>query len=671
MMQPLRVPLLAAVAALLFAAASPGASAAEVSKVPRSFAGTVPAPEFPPGLDWLNTRRPLTMAELRGKIVLLDFWTYGCINCFHIIPDLKKLEKEYPKELEIIGVHSAKYANEGVTENIRQVILRYGLAHPVVNDRDYAVWDAYGAEGWPTIVLVDPAGKVALKRAGEGVYEAFKPAIQSLVEEFDRKKLLDRSPLDTRPEREKAPDTVLSFPGKVIFDSGSGRAFIADSSHDRIVIADAASGGVQDIAGGGGSGLKDGPFAEARFSYPQGMALTPDGATLYVADTGNHAIRALDLRGRTVSTFAGTGEQATRYPPQPGPAASTPLSSPWDLALVGNRLFIAMAGSHQIWVADLASRYVKSFAGSGAEGTEDGPREEASLAQPSGLAFDGKDRLYFANSEGNSVRWVDTDPRAGEVHTLAGSTDNLFDFGSKDGTGTQARMQHPLGVAVSGGFLYVADTYNSRIRRVQIASGKTLTVAGKDRGWKDGADPLFAEPGGIANGPGGTLIVADTNNQSIRLLDPLRATARTLVLKGIEKFAFSGGESSGGVKTVSLSPVRLSPGKAVVRLNIRLPDGYQINPDAPFSMQWAADGTGLRLPADASRSITNPKLPLDIPVSTDQGGGTLSGTLSIVWCRTDEQGVCLLDRVRLDLPYTVAPGGLGVAPISYTVELAR
>jgi DNA-binding beta-propeller fold protein YncE len=650
---------------LLLRAAAPLFAADEI----RSSAGTIQAPEFPAGLAWLNTSRPLTMAGLRGKIVLLDFWTYGCINCFHIIPDLARLEKEYPRELVIIGVHSAKYANEGVTENIRRVILRYGITHPVINDRDYTVWDQWGAEAWPTVALVDPAGKISMKRAGEGVYAAFKPAVQSLVEEFDRRKLLDRSPLDTLPEQVKAPDTVLSYPGKVLFDAASGRVFIADSSHDRIVIAD-SNGNILEAAGGGGSGLRDGGFAEARFSYPQGMALTPDGGTLYVADTGNHAVRALDLRGRMVTTLAGTGAQASSYPPAPGPAATTALSSPWDLALAGGRLFIAMAGSHQIWVADLAARAVRPFAGSGAEGTQDGPREDASLAQPSGLAFDGKGRLYFASSEGNSVRWVDTDPTGGAVYTLAGSTGSLFDFGDKDGAGAAARLQHPLGVAVAGGFLYVADTYNSKIRRVEISTGKVLTAAGKTRGWKDGADPLFDEPGGIAPGPDGTLVVADTNNHAVRFFDPLRKTARTLVLKGIERFAFTDSQGSGGVKTLSLAPVRLAPGRAVVRLTIKLPDGYQVNPDAPFAMQWSADAS-LALPPDASRSITKPLFPLDILVNTKTGQGTLSGTLSIVYCRVDEQGVCLLDRVKIDLPYAVGPGGRSVADISYAVEIGK
>ena len=150
----------------------------------QSFAGTRPAPEFPSGLEWLNTAEPLSLEQLQGKVVLLDFWTYGCINCIHIIPDLKRLEAEYPNELVVIGVHSAKFLNEGETDNIRNVVLRYGVEHPVVNDRDFEVWRTWGANAWPTTVLIDPVGNVVGGHSGEGVYEIVQPVVQGLVDEF-------------------------------------------------------------------------------------------------------------------------------------------------------------------------------------------------------------------------------------------------------------------------------------------------------------------------------------------------------------------------------------------------------------------------------------------------------------------------------------------------------
>lgn len=663
--------LIAGLTALLIVACGTPARAADGGETgPTAAAGANgQAPEFPTGLDWLNTARPLTISELRGKIVLLDFWTYGCINCIHIIPDLERLEKEYPTQLVIIGVHSAKYSNEALTANIREVILRYGITHPVVNDNGYKIWDLYGAEAWPTLVLVDPTGKIVNSMAGERVYAAFKPAIQSLADSFAKRNLLNLTPLAALEKREVAPDTILAFPGKVEYDAKSDRVFIADSSHNRIVIAKAASGEILDIAGGTDAGFSDGSFADARFNYPQGMALAADGNTLYVADTDNHAIRKLDLSARTVVTFDGTGKQASAYPPAPGRAPSTALSSPWDLALSGSTLFIAMAGSHQIWTADLKDGSLRWLAGSGAEGTRDGDAQTASLAQPSGLSWDGKGRLYFANTEGNAVRWVENGAAGWQVRTLAGSTGNLFDFGDKDGVGTAARFQHPLGVVVVGDSLFVADAYNSKIKNVDIRTGQVVTVAGKSSGWKDGTDPLFDEPGGISAGPGGMLLVADTNNDAIRILDPARNSSKTLVLKGIEKFAFSK-EQAPGVKTLK-QQLTLAPGKDVIRLTVTVPQGYEVNPQAPFAMQWSADGGTLRLPADASRSITNPAFPLEIPVTADEGTGTLTGDLSIVYCRVDEEGVCMLDRVRIDLPYTVGRGGQSSAAISYAVELPK
>ncbi|RME60181.1 MAG: hypothetical protein D6790_09720, partial [Caldilineae bacterium] len=229
------------------------------------------APEFPPDLEWLNTEQPLSLAQLRGKIVLLDFWTYGCVNCLHNIPYLKQLEARYPDELVVIGVHSAKFATEGQTENIRQVILRYGLEHPVVNDKDLRVWHRWNVKAWPTLVLIDPAGNLAGLHVGENFYGPFNTLIRQLIDAFDARGLLDRTPLRFRLEREGLPQTILSFPGKVLADARGNRLFIADTNHNRIVIADRQSGEVLALAGSGADGFADGDYATAAFAWPQGM----------------------------------------------------------------------------------------------------------------------------------------------------------------------------------------------------------------------------------------------------------------------------------------------------------------------------------------------------------------------------------------------------------------
>src|SRR5947207_2708936 len=302
------------------------------------------APELTGARGWLNTDKPLTLSALKGKVVLLDFWTYGCINCMHIIPDLKRLERKYPNELVVIGVHSAKFANEKETENIRRIVLRYEIEHPVVNDADFAIWNAYAVNAWPTRYLIDPGGYIIGRLSGEGGYEALDKAISDSIAEFRKRGELNEAPLKLVLERAKVGDLPLAFPGKVLADEKSDRLFIADSDHNRIVVAK-LDGTLVDVIGTGAHGMAGGPYTDASFSRPQGMAL--DGDQLYVADTENHLIRRIDLKARTVETVAGTGLQSREYGLS-GPALKIALSSPWDLQIIGRNLYIAMAGPHQI-----------------------------------------------------------------------------------------------------------------------------------------------------------------------------------------------------------------------------------------------------------------------------------------------------------------------------------
>jgi DNA-binding beta-propeller fold protein YncE len=624
--------------------------------------GTVPAPEFPDGLDWLNTPQPLSIAGLRGKVVLLDFWTYGCINCIHIIPDLQRLEEEFPDQLVVIGVHSAKFATEAETENIRQVVIRYGLDHPVVNDAGFEIWNLYGVQAWPTLVLIDPAGNIVAKHAGESVYSVFQPLVAGVVGEFSRRGQLDLTPLATRLEADSMPDSVLSFPGKVLADPAGGRLFVADTNHHRIVVADPATGEVLDVAGSGQRGFQDGGFAAARFDSPEGMALSADGGTLYVADTNNHAVRAVDLAARTVTTVAGTGAEASSYPPAVGQIPGVALNSPWDLALDGSRLYVAMAGSHQIWVIDLASGSAHSIAGTGGEGVIDGDAAQAELAQPSGLALDGAGRLYWADAESSTIRYMDL--AAGTTTLLAGSGNGLFDFGDVDGVGAMARFQHPLGVAFDGTHLFVADTYNSKIKEIDPTTGAVTTLAGGTPGFADGASPEFNEPGGLSYG-GGLLYVADTNNQSIRVVDPATGSTRTLVLFGIERFSSAEAGFTGEV--IQLDPVTLGPGAGTLAVSVTLPEGYEINDIAPFSLTWSVTGGIADLPPDADVTEVAPTFPLETAATFQEGSGSISADLAVYYCATGEAALCLVDQVRLVLPVTVAAGGGSRADLAYTV----
>ncbi|MDX1664636.1 MAG: thioredoxin-like domain-containing protein [Candidatus Promineifilaceae bacterium] len=643
---------------------APAETEGEVAPTPaptRRFAGKVPAPEFPPGLDWLNTDGPLALADLRGKIVLLDFWTYGCINCIHIIPDLERLEEKYADELVVIGVHSAKFENEGETENIRRIVQRYELEHPVVNDENFIIWRTYGARAWPTLVLIDPLGNVVGYHAGEGVYELFDPVLEQMVVEFEDE--IDTTPVDLVLERESLANSPLLFPGKVVADAANNRLFIADSNHNRLVVTD-LDGRVLEVIGSGREGLSDGDYESATFFRPQGLALA-DAATLYVADTENQVIRRVDLAAEQVETVAGTGEQVYSRDGG-GPALETPLNSPWDVLYHDGLLYIAMAGQHQLWQYDPQAETVSVFAGSGREELVDGRLLEAGLNQPSGLATDGA-RLYVADSEASAIRAADLNRETGRMETIVGT--GLFDFGDVDGVGDEVRLQHPLGVVYRDGLLYVADTYNSKIKVVDPESKEAVTfVGGPEAGWRDGEQPLFDEPGGISLG-GHYLYVADTNNHVVRRVEVETGATTTIVLideKGL--LTRQPGDMYTG-DVVTLPPQTVGAGEGEIRLEVALPEGYKVNDLAPFSMTWrSSDGSVALGEADASRRIVAPEFPISIPVIFNEGVTTLTGELVIYYCDVEAQQLCSIEQVRLEVPLTVAPEGEPVATLSYAVE---
>ena len=620
--------------------------------VEQSYAGTVPAPEFPQDLDWLNTSEPIEMAQLRGKIVLLDFWTYGCINCIHIIPDLKQLEEEYAAELVVIGVHSAKFLNEGETENIRQVVQRYEVEHPVVNDRDFQIWQTWGAQAWPTIALVDPAGNVVGMHAGEGVYETVQPVIEALVAEFDDQ--LDRTPIEVTPESANQANTVLSFPGKVAV--GDGLLFISDTGHHRVLAADPDSGEIVAVYGNGTAGFEGGAALTAEFDSPQGLAFDETARTLYVADTNNHAIRSIDIASGDVTTLTGTGQLS--WPPAAGLLADARLNSPWGLTLNDGSLWIAMAGFHQIWVADLDGGVISPAVGSSLEGVANGSLADAQLAQPSGLVFDGTGRLYFADSESSSIRWADPTVAAGGTGTLAGTDVNLFDFGDVDGIGTEARLQHPLGIVWDNvtGDLIIADTYNSKLKRIDPASGTTSTYLGSTQGWADGPEPLFYEPGGLAISDR-VLFVADTNNHAIRTVDLENGTTSTLVLYGIEHFTPPPGDDAFPGTIVTLAPVSVATGPGSIELAIELPDGYKVNEEAPSSVSFVIAGAVASVTDGDVQSLTGAKLPVEIAVEFHGGEGLITADVTLLYCRNDSEGLCVIEQIRFNQPVVVGESG--------------
>lgn len=625
----------------------------------------VRAPELTGGRGWLNTEKPLPLAALKGKVVLLDFWTYGCINCIHIIPDLKRLEQKYANQLVVIGVHSAKFENEKDTENIRRIILRYEIEHPVYNDAEFKVWQSYGVRAWPTQVLIDPAGYVIGGVSGEGNYDLIDQVVAKAVDEFRKRGELNEEPLKMTLERAKVGDLPLAFPGKLLADQKNDRLFIADSNHNRIVITK-LDGTLLETIGTGAVGAIDGPFDKASFHRPQGLAL--DGEGLYVADTENHLIRRVELKTRTVQTVAGTGRQSRDYFRR-GPARTIELSSPWDLHRVERQLYITMAGQHQIWKMDLDKQEVSTFAGSGREARQDGPLLEAGFAQPSGITSDGK-TLYVADSESNIIRAIDLSD--GRVETLVGG--DLFEFGDVDGTGDDVRLQHPLGVYAFGDKILIADTYNHKIKELDPKARSVKTYLGAIKsGQVDGGTPAFYEPAGLSVA-GGKLYIADTNNHAIRVVD--LKTKQTVTLN-IQKLQPPASSSSSGLSETEIGPnaeeirpspqtLRASTDTALVA-QVELPRGYHLNPAAPqryrISIETGTPQLGLisdtQLGAigqdkTVSRSAKNLQLPLRIPIRTfEPGKSEIRLQLTLFYCREDNTGTCRIKTLVWRAPVEV------------------
>jgi thiol-disulfide isomerase/thioredoxin len=643
----------------------------------------MPSQQIPGGLeggvDWINTSGPIHLEDLRGKIVLLDFWTYCCINCHHVLPDLEFLENKYPNELVVIGVHTAKFDAERDTENIRQKVAEYRIKHPVVNDANQVIWNRFNVQSWPTLVVINARGEYVGSAPGEGNRAILDRVIGRLVEEHKAAGELNLQPLRFFPESEKPHNGPLLYPGKISADPASGRLFITDTGHNRLVVTD-LEGNRLEIIGDGQPGLKDGPFDQAQFNRPQGTLL--HGGKLYVADVENHAIREVDFEARLVRTVAGTGEQSDRRGGQ-GVALETGLNSPWDLAPYDdNTLIIAMAGPHQLWRLDLAQGTIGVWAGTGREDINDGPilppdnrnpnkpPGGASFAQPSGLATDGQ-RLWVADSEGSCIREITfRDPKP-TVTTIAGTHDlplgqSLFAFGDVDGVGNRARLQHCLGVAYADQTLYVADSYNNKIKTIDLASRAVRTLAGTRGGGSTDDPPQFDEPGGLTV-IGDDLYVADTNNHAIRIVNRKTGATRTLSLNDVAppvrkktKPRFPRAEA------ITVAEQSLAPSRSVrLAVTIQVPDGFTLGteapmpylveaPTAPDALAPEAPTQGGQVEPPASRFV------VDIPLAKIPAAGdrlSLKFYASAFECKKGSSGFCRIRNFVWTIPIQFAPGG--------------
>ncbi|MBI2396145.1 MAG: redoxin domain-containing protein [Deltaproteobacteria bacterium] len=488
------------------------------------------APELPQDFVWLNTPAPLSLRALRGHVVILDFWTYCCVNCMHVVPVLEALEARHRGDpLVVIGVHSAKFEGERDPERIADAIARYGVHHPVVVDREMKIWSDFAVRSWPTLVVVRPDGTIGAVAPGEPDPAILEQVVSAELERGRARGTLAREPIRTEQATAAAGGETLSFPGKLAV-ARDGRLAVSDSGHHRVLVL-SSEGEVLAAIGSGAQGHRDGAFTEAELDDPQGLCFDPSGRALYVADARNHVVLRADLEEGTVTTIAGDGTLGAAAIDAARPARETALRSPWDLAYArrqregetGDLLYVALAGSHQIAVLDLARSTIARVAGTGAESMIDGPLDQATFSQPSGLALAADHALWVADSETSALRLVDF--HHGTVRTVVGA--GLFDFGDVDGPPDKARLQHCLGVTVQDAAPIVADTYNHKLKAVDPRTGEARTLF-------SGADGhILREPGGVAwDASRGAFLVADTGHHRLLEISLDGGKARVLPIRG-------------------------------------------------------------------------------------------------------------------------------------------
>ncbi|EDO49186.1 predicted protein [Nematostella vectensis] len=594
-------------------------------------------PEFDPDIEWLNCKNSLSFREqLRGKLCVLDFFTYCCINCMHILPDLEEMERKFSEKdgLVIVGVHSAKFENERSSANILSAVIRYDIRHAVVNDSDAKMWHTLGVSCWPTLVIVGPGGELLLSLVGEGHKQTLLRFVDAALKYYKCSGQISDHEIGLSLAKESIPKSKLLYPGKVCLDGAGRRLVIADTGHHRVIVC-STEGVVHEVIGGEdgfSAGFQDGTFKEAKFHAPQGVAML--GEVIYVADTENHAIREINLDSKKVTTVAGTGRQgADKEGGRQGREQT--ISSPWGVALgpapgsktddnPANVLYIAMAGTHQIWSLYLddgpwlkggshkAGTLVR-FAGSGNEENRNNSYpHKAAFAQPSGLAVAISNTLrclFVADSESSSVRCVDIE--TGATKAVVGADRdpmNLFAFGDVDGKGVDAKFQHPLGVAWNPqeDHLLVADSYNHKIKTVEPKQKTCSTFLGHGK-----PDPdVLDEPGGLCiSQDSKRMYIADTNNHVIRVVD--LQTKTTAVLNLIDHVSSgrsqtdSGGRPQAAIRRLTSirTPVTQHPPVHVthsqdleLRIEIALPPGCHFTEGATSRWQaYCVDQTASRL----------------------------------------------------------------------------
>lgn len=583
--------------------------------------GHIYAPEFPVGLDWLNTLQPMTMQQFHGKIVLVCFWSMSSQDCFTVVPELEQLRNKYRDELIVVGIHSPRSDYEKDSDAIRHALLRNEITIPVVNDSGSQLWNEYGMKARPAFVLINTAGRVIGVHEGIGVFELFDGIIAQAVSYFDADSLIFRHQIGFVPELYRKEQSLLKYPCGIIADSAGTRLFLSDAGNHRI-LAMTPSGRIEFIIGAGVKGNQDGTFAEAQFNRPQGIALAGD--RLYVADTENHAIREVDLTAKRVTTIV---------------HSASGIMYPRALVALNGKLYVTSAGSHPIWVVDLATKQASPFAGSEELGMPDESSGEATLSQPGGITTDGTS-LYFIESESGAIRSIDIG--TGQVETvLAGG------------------LQYPHGIAFQDGLLYVSDSYDQKVKVINLATKAMSDFVGSGRkGSNDGAATAatFYEPAGLAIS-GGKLFVADCNNQQVRFVDVATRRVNSLQTTNLGAIAQQTMDNFAG-REVKLPPAKLKGGAGKISIALMVPDGYRMLEREAFFVDFrSSDSKVVAFSAKPNEVVLNQATgEFEIPLNGSIGAAKVEIEI-VVYMQKVGSATCYYDMIRANVPVTIEEKG--------------
>ncbi|XP_015722779.1 NHL repeat-containing protein 2 [Coturnix japonica] len=665
------------------------------------------APELGGDLQWLNTEGPISLhKDLCGKVVVLDFFTYCCINCLHLLPDLHELEHQYSDKdgLVIIGVHSAKFPNEKVLDNIKSAVLRYDIGHPVVNDADATLWHELEVSCWPTLVILGPRGNMLFSLVGEGHKEKLFLFTSITLKFYKERGQIKDNSIGIKLYKDSLPPSPLLFPGKVTVDKSGERLVIADTGHHRILVT-LKNGQILHTIGGPNSGRKDGRFSEAAFNSPQGVAIKNN--VIYVADTENHLIRKIDLELEIVTTVAGIGIQGVD---KEGGAKGEeqPISSPWDVvfgsSVSGTQeddvLWIAMAGIHQVWAlmleggklpkgSDLKKGVCLRFAGSGNEENRNNAYpHKAGFAQPSGLSLAPEEPwncLFVADSESSTVRMISLKDGAVK-HLVGGERDplNLFAFGDVDGAGINAKLQHPLGVTwdKKRKLLYVADSYNHKIKVIDPKMKNCATLAGTGEATNvlgsSFTQSTFNEPGGLCIEENGRLMyVADTNNHQIKVLDLETKVLSMLPILNPESRDVTDHPSvqkdqianlpklPKSAPNIQLPSLSAAPGQTIqFLLKLTLPPDSKLNEEAPNAWFITAEDNntwllqGQHLSGEIKDVSCQTVIPFQLPRVCLSAEAVLAIKACLYYCSKDSSA-CMMKGISFNQPLQIGSTNQG------------